>query len=72
MLGELDLEELTSSNFPLSRGFLIVFLIVNAILMLNLLIALLLEDYSMIKAQSRALYLRWLVSLRPLWQPQKH
>ena len=50
MLGEPDLEALIHPSFPSTRVFLISFLIVNAILMLNLLIALLLEDYSSIKS----------------------
>lgn len=60
---------MTSDNLPLSKAFFIVFLIANAILMLNLLIALLLDDYSTIKSQSKALYLQWLVSVNNLWQP---
>ena len=69
LLGEYDIDELTSQNYPLTKAFLIVFLIANSILMLNLLIALLLDDYSTIKSQSKALYLQWLVSINNLWQP---
>lgn len=58
---------MTSPRYPYSKGFFIVFLIVNAILMLNLLIALLLDDYSTIKSQSKPLYLQWLVSINNLW-----
>lgn len=44
------------------------FLIVNFLVMLNLLIAVMLEDYSRLASSSRILYLRWLISIHPLWK----
>ena len=44
------------------------FLLANTIVMLNLLIAVMLEDYSSLSSSSRTLYLRWLIQIHPLWK----
>ena len=44
------------------------FLVFNFLLMLNLLIAVMLEDYSRLSSSARTLYLRWLIQIHPLWK----
>lgn len=39
------------------------FLVVNVLIMVNLLIALMLEDYHSLLQKSRALYLKWLLEI---------
>lgn len=66
-LGEFDYDAMVSYDLLFSEIFFVVFLMLNAILLLNLLIALLLEDYSDAKLQSKAIYLQWKLELENLW-----
>ncbi len=63
--GSFDFAALTDDTLSkLAFGF---FLIVNFLVMVNLLIAVLLEDYSSLSRSARPLYLRWLLRIEPLW-----
>lgn len=66
-LGQFDIDTLIDDSLR-SVLFLVSFLIITAILLLNLLIAILLEDYNKVKKFSRGYFLQQILSLDSLWE----
>ena len=55
-----------SSDF-FSKAMVVFFMLLNALIMVNMLIAVMLEDYALLSRNARPLYLRWLLSIEPFW-----